>query len=143
MLKELTALGFDFGLKFIGIAVGQTLTATAHPLSQLHAKKGEPNWSELDALIKEWRPNILVIGIPLNMDGTEQPMTTYAKNFAENLNKRYQLPIQYIDERLSTVEAREYLFKEKGYRALQKKTIDAKAAQIILETWLQQYANTR
>lgn len=131
-------LAFDFGTKRIGVAVGQTVTKTARPLATLSAKEGQPQWKEVDNLIKTWRPNALVVGIPLNMDGTEQPLTQAAKKFANALRKHYQLPVHGIDERLTTRDARDQVFTKGGYKALQNKQIDSVAAQLILETWFMQ-----
>ncbi len=128
--------GFDFGTKRIGIAIGQGVTQEARPLTTLLAKAGVPVWSELDTLIKKWRPDALVVGMPLNMDGTEQDVTTQARQFAESLSQRYHLPLHLIDERLTTKSARAQLFEQGGYRALQDGQVDAVAAQLILENWL-------
>ena len=130
------ALGFDFGLRHIGVAIGQTITHTARPLTSLKAKAGIPGWPELTHLIQIWHPQALVVGIPLNMDGTEQAITRAAKSFANSLGKRYQLPIYTVDERLSTVEARAQLFASGGYKALEKENIDQLAATLILQNWL-------
>jgi len=134
-------LGFDFGLKHIGVAAGQALTGTAQPVTTLAAERGTPQWHEVTKLIQTWRPQALVVGIPLNMDGTEQPLTKKARAFAQELAQRYQLPIHPMDERLSSVEARAQLFARGGYKALQKKAIDSVAAQLILESWLSTHRN--
>ena len=76
-----TLLGFDYGLKNIGVAVGQDLTQTANPLTVIKARDGIPNWDDIEALITEWQPKLLIVGLPLNMDGTEQQMTTAARKF--------------------------------------------------------------
>lgn len=141
MLDNHVLLGFDFGLKHIGIAVGQTTTQTAQALTSLSAQQGTPQWEEVSQLIQTWRPQILVVGIPLNMDGTEQPLTKRARAFAKELSKRYQLPVDQVDERLTSVEARTRLFAMGGYKALQKKAIDSLAAQVILETWYTTHAH--
>lgn len=130
-------LGFDFGMKKIGIAVGQTLTKTANPLTILSAKEGEPDWQELHKIIQHWKPQALVVGKPLNMDGSNQPVTLAAEHFANELKSRYGLPVYFSDERLSSVQARANVFKEGGYRALRKKPVDGVAAQIILQDWLE------
>lgn len=131
-------LGFDFGTKRIGIAVGQTITRTARPLITIKANQGVPDWEALDKLIKLWRPFALIVGIPLNMDGTPQPLTTAAEQFADALRQQYELPVYGIDERLTTKDAREKIFHQGGYKALQNGQIDSVAAQLILETWFMQ-----
>lgn len=128
-------LSFDFGMKRIGVAIGQTVTQTARPLETLAAKQGEPDWRDIARLIKKWRPDAIVIGIPLNMDGTDQPITTNAKQFAEKMRIETKLPVYEMDERLTTKDAREQLFNEGGYKALQGGQIDQIAAQLILQNW--------
>lgn len=108
-----TVLGFDFGMKYIGVAVGQTLTGTATPLTTINAKDGIPNWSEIVELIEKWRADAIIVGIPLNMDGTEQAITLCAKRFANRLHAHTKLPIHQVDERLSTFEAKNRVLKEK------------------------------
>lgn len=131
-------LGFDFGTKRIGVAIGQTITKTAYPLITLIAKNGKPTWGALDELMKKWQPDACVVGIPLNMDGTEQLTTHLARTFAEELRTRYPLMVFEVDERLTTKSAREQLFTTGGYKALQKEKVDSKAAQLILESYLQE-----
>lgn len=126
---------FDFGKKRIGVAVGQVITRTAQPLTTLQAKDGTPNWDEADKIIKKWRPDAFIVGIPLNMDGTDQPITTSAREFANTLKDKYNRPVYEMDERLTTKDARERLFEEGGFKALQKGTIDQVAAQLILQNW--------
>ena len=132
-----TVLGFDFGSKYIGVAVGHTLPAMAQPLTSLMAQKGELPWKEIDALLETWSPDALIVGIPLNMDGTEQAITHSARFFLENLQQRFHLPVFAVDERLTTVEARARLFSSGGYKALHKKAINSVSAQLIVETWLE------
>lgn len=129
-------LGFDFGMKRIGVAVGQTITKTARPLTTLPAHEGKPDNNLLAKLITSWGPLALIVGIPLNMDGTEQETTLAAKQFANLLRSQFQLPVYEVDERLTTKAARENIFQTGGFKALQKKQIDAIAAQLILESWL-------
>ena len=90
--KPLTLIAFDFGTKSIGVAVGETLTNTAKPLTAVQASRGVPKWEEIDKLIKEWQPNALIVGIPFNMDGTDQHLTQATRDFANQLKKRYKLP---------------------------------------------------
>jgi len=129
-------LGFDFGMKRIGVAIGQTVTQTARPLDTLPAKEGLPNWEALSKLINKWLPDALVVGIPLNMDGTDQPISDKARQFARQLSQHFQLPVHEMDERLTTKAARENLFAEGGYKALQDGQVDRVAAQLILQNWL-------
>lgn len=129
-------LGFDFGYKRIGMAVGQKITKRASPLATLNAKQGVPDWNKLQLVINSWRPEALVVGLPTCIDGTEQYTTVAAKNFSEQLRAHFSLPVFLVDERLSTVAAREELFAEGGYRKIKKSAIDSVAACIILEQWL-------
>lgn len=131
-------LAFDFGTKRIGVAVGQTVTNTARPLDTIKATEGNPDWSVVDKIVKIWHPDALIVGIPLNMDGTEQWITEIARNFANILRERYDIPVYGIDERLTTRDARDQIFAKGGYKALQKSQIDSIAAQLILETWFMQ-----
>jgi putative Holliday junction resolvase len=126
--KSLTLLCFDYGRKRIGVAVGQTLTATATPLATLNPVKNGPDWETITGLIKQWTPCALVVGYPLNMDGTSQSMTHAAVRFMNQLRHRFRLPVYQADERLSSYEAQS--------RTRSLKNIDAVAAQAILETWL-------
>jgi putative Holliday junction resolvase len=128
-------IAFDFGMKRIGIAIGQTVTQTARPLDTIQAKDGHPNWQAITKLIKNWLPDALVVGIPVNMDGTSQPITFRALEFATLLRERFNLPVFEIDERLTSKDAKEQLFSEGGYKALQDGQVDRLAAQLILQNW--------
>ncbi len=139
--KPLTLIAFDFGTKSIGVAVGETLTNTAKPLTAVQASRGVPKWEEIDKLIKEWQPNALIVGIPFNMDGTDQHLTQATRDFANQLKKRYKLNVYQCDERMTTIEARAALYERGGYRALKKDKIDALSAKIILESWLSENFN--
>lgn len=132
-----TVLGFDFGTKYIGVAVGYTSPVIAQPLTSLLAQKQEQLWEKIAGLIKTWSPDALIIGIPLNMDGSEQPITQAARFFSETLKQRFKLPVFNVDERLTTVEARARLFSSGGYKALKKKAVDSVSAQLIVEIWLE------
>ncbi len=131
-----TVIAFDFGLRHIGTAIGLRLTGQARPLMALKACDGVPNWQQLATLLHTWQPETLVVGLPLNMDGSEQPLTQSARQFASTLQTHCALPVRLHDERLSTVEARARLFEQGGYRALSKSQVDNLAATIILESWL-------
>lgn len=137
-MPEGVYLGFDFGYKRIGVAVGQRLTASASPLSTLEAKQGIPKWELIQIIINEWRPLALIVGLPTCIDDSELYTTAASRGFARQLRRRFGLPVHLVDERLSTVEARAYLFAEGGYRKIKQSEIDSIAACIILERWLQQ-----
>lgn len=131
-----TALAFDFGLVKIGVAAGQSLTGTAQAIAPLKARDGAPQWEQVETLLKEWQPQILVVGLPLNMDGTDNDITVRARRFANRLTGRFNIPHVLWDERLSTREAKEIAL-ERGHRGnFRESPIDSFAAQLILESWL-------
>ncbi len=122
------ALVFDFGLRHIGIALALAGPGIARPLATAAAEQGRPRWQRIDALVAEWRPTRLVVGEPLNMDGTPSDMAVRAKGFGKALEARYGLPVSFADERLSTFEARA--------RGADAGDAHALAAEVIAETWL-------
>lgn len=126
-----SVLGFDYGKRFIGVAVGEKYTQSARAYGSIKAHKGVPDWEAIDGLIKEWQPECFVLGLPLNMDGTEQGLTKAVRVFASNLEKRYQLKCYLVDERLSTHAAKSILGKKAT-----KVAIDAESARIIVQQWL-------
>jgi len=135
-------IGFDFGTHSIGVAIGQTLTGTASPLSALKAKDGQPNWELVSKLFAEWQPDIVVVGLPLNMDGTEQPLTDLARKFANRIHGRFGIHVVLQDERLTTAAAKEDLFSRGGYKQLQKGKVDSAAAQLIVEDYLSLHSSS-
>jgi putative Holliday junction resolvase len=141
MTPPQTFFGFDFGLKRIGVAVGQTLTGSASPLGVVTSRAGEPDWEAIGRLVAEWRPAALVVGLPYNMDLSEQEMTAHARRFAEELARRFPLPVHTVDERLSSREAEAQLKerRQQGRRRVTREDIDGAAACVILESWF----NTR
>lgn len=110
------------------------------PLTAIKAQDGIPDWSKIEKLLKEWQPDLVVVGLPLNMDGTEQPLTARARKFANRLHGRFGVAVELQDERLSTVEARADLFEHGGYKALSKGNVDSGSAVIILESWFDHHA---
>lgn len=132
-------LGFDFGTKRIGVAVGQLVTRSAQALGTIKAVQGIPQGDVLEKYVKKWQPDALVVGIPLNMDGTEQPLTYAARQFAQLLEERFHLCVYEVDERLSTKDAREQIFTRGGFKALKETEIDSVAAQLILQNWLKEF----
>jgi putative Holliday junction resolvase len=131
-------MGFDFGTKSIGVAIGQEITGTARGLAALNAKDGIPDWQAVKKLLDEWQPDLLVVGLPLNMDGTNQEVTFQAKKFANRLHGMFGYQVEVQDERLTTTDARARLFDSGGYRNLQKGKVDSMSAQIILESFFEQ-----
>ena len=131
------AMAFDYGTRQIGVAVGQTLTGSAEPLTNLRARDGVPDWEQVAKLIREWEPNVLVVGLPLNMDGSASDMSERAARFARRLNGRFQLPVETVDERLSTFEAKQHL-KDQGRTpsSYRDDPVDSLAAALLLQTWL-------
>lgn len=121
-------MGFDFGTGRIGIAVGQKVTGTATAVATIDARDGVPDWTEVEKIVDEWRPGLFVVGLPLNMDGTESEMSRRATKFARRLSGRFNIPYVTMDERLSTFDAR-----NGGNEADE---VDSIAAKLILETWL-------
>ena len=142
MQADETFLAFDYGERRIGVAVGQSVTGTASPLSTVGVHGGEPDWASIDGIVAAWRPDGLVVGEPLHMDGRPQPMTRRARRFRHALRSRFGLPVHAADERLTTVEARAELaergaFRGSGARGRGRRGIDHPvAARIILESWL-------
>lgn len=130
-----TVLGFDYGTKSIGVAIGQIITGSATPIGSLKAVDGIPNWDQIEKLLIEWQPDLIVVGLPLNMDGTEQEITQRAKKFANRLNGRFNIKVTTQDERLTTADAKARLFELGGYKKLTKDQIDAVSAVLIIESY--------
>ncbi|MEH6580716.1 MAG: Holliday junction resolvase RuvX [Halioglobus sp.] len=134
----LTVLAFDYGLRQIGIAVGNCLTATTQPLTIIKAKDGIPQWPELEKLLTEWRPDLLIVGDPLNMDGTDGAMGERARKFARRLHGRFGHKVEMVDERLTSYEAKQDL-QDLGHRGDYKASpVDSYAAELILQTWMRE-----
>ena len=132
-----TIIGFDYGLKNIGVAVGQSITLTASALPILKAKHGIPQWKDVDKLINEWNPDFFILGMPYNMDGSISDMAIRVKKFGNRLNARYRKSWYSVDERLTSREAKEWILKcGNKNRQFSKSPIDSLTAQIILESWM-------
>ncbi|MES9827216.1 MAG: Holliday junction resolvase RuvX [Candidatus Thiodiazotropha sp.] len=127
-----TLLGFDYGSRKIGVAVGQTVTGTATALETLHLVNHKPDWQRIANLIEEWRPQALVVGLPLDVDDSETDATQPALRFSRQLEGRFHIKVYLADERYSSFEARDRL----GHKAKRLENYDAVAAKLILETWL-------
>ncbi|MEW9573716.1 Holliday junction resolvase RuvX [Rhodanobacter sp. Si-c] len=133
------AFGFDVGSKLIGVAVGHRLAASARALGTVAMRDGAPDWSALDALRAQWLPETLVVGLPLTLDGGDQPATRRARRFAEQLKSRYDTAVTLVDERHSSQEAARRFAAARAAGLKRRRdaaTIDAEAAAVILERWL-------
>lgn len=133
-------LGFDYGTKQIGVAVGQAITGQARELCVLKAQNGVPDWSQIERLVKEWQPDAMVVGLPLNMDGTPSEMSERAAKFARRLHGRFNLPVHTHDERLTTFEAKGHLLAQGQRDGYRQRPVDALAAALLLEGWLTEHA---
>jgi putative Holliday junction resolvase len=132
-------LGFDVGSRLIGVAVGNRVTASARALAVVPVHEGGPDWAKLDDLQRQWLPDTLVVGLPLALDGTEQPATRLARRFAEHLRQRYRAPVALIDEQYSSQEASQRFAEARATGVRRRRDaaeIDAQAAAVILERWL-------
>jgi putative Holliday junction resolvase len=137
-MPEGAVLGFDFGERRIGVAIGETLIGIAHPLETIDTVLTDERFARIEALIAEWKPTRLVVGLPVHADGTEHEMTRLAQRFANRLNGRFGLPVTLVDERHTSLMA-ESLLAEAGLRGRrQKPVLDQVAAQAILQTWFEQ-----
>ncbi|BEV08625.1 MULTISPECIES: Holliday junction resolvase RuvX [unclassified Methylophilus] len=134
-----TLLAFDFGEKRIGVAVGDTLLKLAHPLLTIEAEENAAKFAQIESLLKEWQPALLVVGLPMSLDGEAHAMTALAQKFAQRLEGRFNLPVVMVDERLSSAEASQSL-REAGIRGrAQKQMLDQVAAQTILQSYFDAY----
>ena len=122
-------ISFDFGTKKIGVAVGQTETKTSSPLQIVFSKNNSVNWDEIESIVNEWKPNLILVGKPLNMDGSDSDMMEKVDIFYKKLEKISKIPCEYVDERLTSFEARESLTE------IKKDLIDAHAAKILIDQW--------
>lgn len=138
-----TILGFDFGTRRIGVAVGQELTTNARGLTTLANHKTQPDWARISGLIDEWQPALLVVGMPSNMDSSPHALEEMVRDFGQQLQQQYTLPVEWIDEKLSSVEAEERLAigNYSKQRKQDRAEIDKLAAEIILQSWLNNNAS--
>lgn len=137
-MPHVTVMAFDYGLKNIGIAYGQSLTGTANELKPIPARDGVPKWDQLQQLLREWQPQQLLVGLPLNMDGSDGDLCARARKFANRLNGRFGLPVTLFDERLSTRMAKEEALERGHHGHYASAPIDSIAARLILESWFRE-----
>lgn len=135
-----TVVAFDFGIKRIGVAVGESMIGIAHPLMEIAAEESGPRFAAIAAVIDEWKPQHLVVGLPLAADGSEHDLTRRAQRFARQLEGRFGLSVSLVDERYTSVEAESGLRETGARRALRDKRIDSAAAQLILQQFFHDQA---
>ncbi|HEY5682337.1 MAG TPA: Holliday junction resolvase RuvX [Sulfuricaulis sp.] len=135
-MKNRSFLAFDYGEKYIGVAIGSSHTRQAEAVTTLRGSAKNPDWSGVSRLIDEWHPDALIVGLPLNMDGSDNPMTRAARAFGHRLKERYNLPVHMVDERLSTLTARDILNEAGVPMRRHKSRLDKLAAQTILQAFL-------
>lgn len=131
-------MAFDFGTRRIGVAVGQELLGTGQPVALIPARDGIPDWQQIESLLQEWRPDVVVVGLPLNMDDTENEMCARARKFGKRLHGRYHVPVEMVDERLTSFEAKGDVMAAGGSRDFGRHGVDDRAAVLILETFFTQ-----
>lgn len=137
--RQWTALAFDFGGKRIGVAAGDSVTRRARPLTTLHCGPAGIDWRAIERVVNEWQPAFLIVGVPLNADGSRSELAIPAEDFARELGLHHQIPVDTIDERFSSLEASDELRKARAAgrrsRRVRREDIDAAAACVILERW--------
>lgn len=132
-----TLLAFDYGTKNIGIACGQTISGTANALAPLKAKDGIPDWTQVEKVLAEWLPDLVLVGLPLNMDDSESDLSVRARKFGNRLHGRFGVKVEMVDERLSSFEAKGEVMSRGGSRDYKHNPVDSIAARLILESWLE------
>ncbi len=139
MSKKITSVvGFDYGKKRIGVATGQTITHSATPCTTINQIDGNPDWPSIEAEIKQWKPQALIVGMPYHTDGSENKMTAACRQFCYELEKRFKLPVIETNEALSSAEAEEILKQHIKINRQNKHEVDRMAAAIIVQRWLNQ-----
>ena len=131
-----TVLAFDYGTRKIGVASGQSVTGSGSPLAAIACRQQAPDFDQIARLLEEWRPDALVVGLPLNMDGSESETSQRARRFARQLEGRFGRPVYLVDERLSTREARDRMGDQ--YRGGPDERVDSLAAVLMIESYFQE-----
>lgn len=136
-------IAFDFGLKRTGVAIGNTLTASATPECTLHSKDNQPDWDNISKLFSEWKPTQVVVGMPTELDGSESPLTKAVQRFCNQIQGRYNIDVDQENEQFTSIEAARRLkqLRQSGRKKkISKDEVDKIAAAIILENWMQKNA---
>jgi len=132
-----TVLGFDYGLRRIGVATGQSVTGTASPLVEIAARDGVPDWVVIGKLLNEWKPSLVLVGEPINMDGSDSDMAKRARKFGNRIHGRFGLPTAMVDERLTSFEAKQIVKERYGAQNFGAWAVDSIAAVLIIERWFE------
>lgn len=135
MPESRSLMAFDFGDRWIGVAVGQQMLARGSGVARLRARDGIPDWDEITDLVETWQPDLFLVGLPLNMDDSESELCRRARKFARRLHGRYHRPAEMVDERLTTYEAKQDFFDRGQTPDYAGEGVDRRAAELILETW--------
>ncbi len=133
-------MAFDYGTRRIGVACGQEMLGTGQAVTMLQARDGIPDWQQIQALLEDWRPDLVLVGLPLNMDDTENDMCARARKFANRLHGRFHVATEMVDERLTSFEAKGHVMAGGGSRDFGRDGVDDRAAVLILETWFNEQA---
>lgn len=140
--RIISLMAFDFGTRRIGVAVGQRISGSSQALDPLKAKDGVPDWTQIERLVNEWKPDAFVVGLPLNMDGSSSDMSLRAAKFARRLEGRLHRPSYTHDERLTSYEAKGIVMANSNERDFGRYSVDGLAAQLILESWMADHPRT-
>ncbi len=133
MSEPRTLIAFDYGLRHIGVAVGQRLIASSNPVGVVKARDGAPDWPAIEKILRDWEPDLLLVGLPLNMDGTDSPMAERARKFARQLHGRFSKSVELVDERLTSFAAKQTRREQQASTDFGRDTVDAEAACILLQ----------
>ena len=133
-------LAFDYGTRNIGVATGQTITRTASLQTPLKANDGVPDWTQVEKLLAQWKPDLVLVGLPLNMDGTESELSARARKFGNRIHGRFGVKIEMVDERLTSFAAKGEVMDRGGSRDYKNNPVDSIAARILLEGWFENNA---
>lgn len=134
-------LAFDYGTRRIGVAAGQEMLGSGEPLAMIPARDGIPDWTVIEKLLQEWQPDLVLVGLPLNMDDSENEMCARARKFGKRIHGRFHFEVEMVDERLTSFEAKGDVMAAGGSRDFGRHGVDDRAAVLILETWFREQDN--
>ncbi|MCK7547765.1 Holliday junction resolvase RuvX [Marinobacter koreensis] len=134
-------LAFDYGTRRIGVAAGQEMLGRGEPVAMIPARDGIPDWTVIEKLLQEWQPDLVLVGLPLNMDDSENEMCARARKFGKRIHGRFHFEVEMVDERLTSFEAKGDVMAAGGSRDFGRHGVDDRAAVLILETWFREQDN--